>query len=358
MKREALPRINEEDKSLMEKILAAGNIRHKFAARIQTVLHRAGGKGANEIAEFPGIHPMTVSLYVRRYNQGGIDALVRDKTRKPGKAPISEETKHEICRTVRREKPQDETHWSTHRLGKRVGVGHDAVNRILRERGIKPHLAETFQFSRDLDFERKLKDAAGLYMNPPENAVILCVDEKTQIQSLERTQPILPILPWAPERQTADYVRHGTTKLFAALDVLNGNVIGECRAAHKAEDYPAFLKKADQQSGKGKALHIIADNYATHKTKEVRAYLEMKPGCFVTHFIPAHSSRLNVVERRFAELKNKRIRRESREMVGQLEKAVKDYIRTKDASGRSFKWMKKREDILAKIQRAKTNTVM
>jgi transposase len=155
-------RLDGKDKSLMEKILAAGKIRHKFAVRIQTVLYRAGGKGTGEIVKLPGIHPMTVSLYVRCYNQGGIDALVRNKTCKPGKAPLSEEKKQEICRTVCREKPRDETPWSTRRLRKRAGVGYDAVNRILRKRGIKPHLAETFRFGRDPDFERRLKDAAGL----------------------------------------------------------------------------------------------------------------------------------------------------------------------------------------------------
>jgi transposase len=358
MKREVLPQLNEEDKDLLEKILGTGKIKHKFAVRIQSVLHRANGKGTNEIAEFLGIHPMTVSLYVKRYNKGGIDALIRDKTRKPGKAPISEEKKNEICRIACQEKPPDETHWSTRKIGKRVGVGHAAVNRILRERDIKPHLVEKFQFSNDPDFESKLKDVVGLYMNPPENAIILCVDEKSQIQALERTQPILPMLPGVPERQTVDYYRHGTTTLFAALDVLTGNVIGECKATHKADDYIEFLKEVDKQCKKGKVLHIIADNYSTHKTEEVKKYLESIPGRFVTHFIPTHSSWLNLVERWFAEITNKRIRRESWGSVTQLIKAIKDYIKTWNASGRSFKWAKKPEVILAKIQKAKTGTVM
>jgi transposase len=195
-------------------------------------------------------------------------------------------------------------------------------------------------------------------MDPPENVIILCMDEKSQIQALERTQPILPILPGMTERQAADYVRHGTTTLFTVLDVLSGNVIGEYKATHKAKDYLAFLKKADKQSGKGKTLHIIADNYSTHKTKEVRTYLETKPGRFVMHFIPTHSSWLNLVERWFEEITNKRIQRESRESAGQLEKAIKDFIRTWNTSGRSFKWVKKPEAILAKIQKAKTETVM
>jgi transposase len=358
MKQEVLPHLNEEDKDLMKHILAAGNIKHKFAIRVQCVLHRANGKGTNEIAEFLGIHPMTVSLYAKRYNTGGIEALIRDKTRKPGKAPISEEKKQEICRIACQEKPENETHWSARKLGKRVGVGHDAVNRILRERNIKPHLVKKFQFSNDPDFASKVNDVVGLYMNPPENAIILCVDEKSQIQALERTQPILPLLPGVPERQTVDYERHGTTTLFAALDIATGNVIGECKTTHKAEDYIAFLKKVDKGSEKGKVLHIIADNYATHKTKEVKEYLESRGGRFVSHFIPTHSSWLNLVERWFAEITNKRIRRESRESVTQLIQAIKEYIKTWNISGRSFTWTKKPEEILAKIKKAKAGTVM
>jgi transposase len=300
MSREVLPCLNAEDKDLMEKILAAGTIRHKFAVRLQAVLHRANGKGTNDIAGFLGIHPMTVSLYVKRYNTGGLDALIRDKTRKPGKPPVSEEKKREICRIACSEKPKDETHWSTRTLGKRVGVGHDAVNRILRERDIKPHLVKSFQFSNDPDFESKLADVVGLYLNPPADAIILCVDEKSQIQALERTQPILPLLPHVPERQTVDYERHGTTTLFAALDVLTGNVTGECKSTHKAEDYIEFLKTVNKSCEKRKVLHIIADNYSTHKTKDVKAYLESIPGRFVTHFIPTHSSWLNLIERWFA----------------------------------------------------------
>jgi transposase len=227
------------------------------------------------------------------------------------------------------------------------------VNRILRERGIKPHLVKRFQFSNDKEFESKLKDVVGLYLDPPDNAIVLSVDEKTQIQALERTQPILPMLPGVPERQTVDYERHGTTTLFAALDVLSGNVIGECKDAHKAEDYIAFLKKVDKSCTKGMVLHIVADNYATHKTKEVNKYIESTNGRFVTHFTPTHSSWLNLIERWFAEITNKRIRRESWDSTTQLKKAIKDYIETWNASGRAFKWVKKADDILAKIQTAK-----
>jgi transposase len=191
-------------------------------------------------------------------------------------------------------------------------------------------------------------------MEPPSNAIILCVDEKTQIQALERTQPILPIIRNVPERQTVDYERHGTTTLFAALDVLSGNVIGECKATHNAKDYVSFLKKIDAGCRKGKVLHIIVDNLSVHKSKEVKAYLETVPGRFEIHYIPTHSSWLNLVERWFAEITNKRIRRESWESVPQLTKAIKGYIKTWNKSGRKFVWTKKSDEILIKIRKAKS----
>jgi transposase len=268
------------------------------------------------------------------------------------------ETKNKLCAIACNEKPKDAAHWSVRSLAKRVGISKSAVNNILRERGIKPRLVETFQFSGDEKFEEKLNDVVGLYVNPPDNAIVLCVDEKSRIQALERTQSLLPLRENIPARQTADYERHGTTTLFAALNVLTGEVTGECKDRHKAEDYIAFLKTVDKKCEAGKTLHIIADNYSTHKTKAVQAYFASVPGRFEAHFTPTHSSWLNMAERWFAEITNKRIRRKRRGSVGQLEKAIKDYIRTWNASGHSFKRVKKPEDILTKIQKAKTNTVM
>jgi transposase len=348
------PTLNQEDKALMEKLLSDGYIQHKFAIRLQTILLRAKGKGTGEIAEFLGIHQSTVGLYINRYNNYGIDSLVHDKTRKPGKEPISQDVKNEICRLVCNEKPNNETHWSCRALAKRVGIGRTSVNQILQELGLQPHKVARRTYSTDPDFEAKLKDVVGLYLHPPQNALILSVDEKTQIQALERSQPILPILRNVPERQSADYIRHGTTTLFAALDVLSGNVIGECTSTHTSEEYVRFLKKVDKACAKDKVLHIIADNLSTHKTKTVHEYLETMPGRFVVHFIPTHSSWLNLVERWFSEITNKRIRRGNFESVPQLIKAIKDYIKTWNKSGRSFTWTKKPDEILAKIKKAKS----
>ena len=343
-----------EDKDLMEKLLSAGRVAKKIAQRMQTVLLRARGKGSGEIADFLGIQQGTVSSYINRYNNFGVGSLIRDKTRKPGKQPISRETKNEVCRIACNEKPENETHWSTRTLAKRVGISHTAVSAILCERGLKPHKVAKRNYSNDPDFAAKLTDVVGLYLKPPDNAIVLCVDEKTQIQALERSQPILPMLRNVPERQTSDYMRHGTTTLFAALDVLSGKVIGECMARHTAADYINFLKILDGACEAGKTLHIVCDNLSTHKAQAVREYMESVPGRFVMHFIPTHSSWLNLVERWFAEITNKRIRRESFRSVPELEKAIKDYIKTWNKSGRSFSWTKTPGEILAKIERAKS----
>lgn len=353
MSREVLPIITDDDILLMEKILAEGNIQHKYAIRLQTVINRSRGKSTIDTASFLGINVVTVSRYVHRYNDGGLESLLKDKTRLPGKTPISVEVKNELCRIVCNEKPTNATHWSTRELAKRLGIGHASVNTILRERGLKPHLVKKFQFSTDPDFEKKLEDVVGLYLNPPENSIVLCVDEKSQIQALERSQPILPILPGVPERQSHDYYRHGTTTLFAALNVLSGKVIGECKDQHKAADYISFLKKIDRQCPKGKTLHIVADNYSAHKTKEVREYLESRNGRFVEHFIPTHSSWLNIVERWFGEITSKRIRRESWSGVSELETAITDYIKHWNSSGRRFQWVRTAEQITSSIEKAK-----
>ena len=261
------PNLNREDKDLMEKLLADGHLQDKYAVRLRTVLLRAKGKGTGEISEFLGIHQATASSYINRYNSYGVTALLRDKTRKPGKEPVSQEVKNEICRLVCNEKPAGETHWSCRTLAKRVGIGHAAVSLILRELGLRPHLASKRNYSNDPLFEEKLKDVVGLYMSPPENAIILCVDGKSQIQASDRSQPIPPIIRRVPERQSVDYARHGTTTLFAALDVLSGQVIGDCNATHKAEDFIGFLKKVDKACASQKVLHIAADNLSAHKTK-------------------------------------------------------------------------------------------
>jgi len=349
------PQLNQEDKELMEKLLSTGHLEQKFAQRLQTILLRARNKETGDIADFLGIHQSSVSAYINRYNAFGINSLLHDKTRKPGKEPVHQDIKNEICRLVCNEKPKSETHWSSRTVARRVGISHTRVSQILREYGLKPHKTSKRNYSNDPEFEKKLTDVVGLYLKPPKNAIVWCIDEKTQIQALERSQPILPIIRNVPERQTVDYLRHGTTTLFAALDVLSGNVIGECKERHTAEDFIKFLRKVDKVSDKKKVLHIVMDNLSAHKTNEVNEYTRsFKKERFVLHFIPTHSSWLNLVERWFAEITNKQIRRGSFESVEELTKAIKDYIKNWNKSGRSFTWTKKPDEILAKIEKAKS----
>ena len=348
-----IPEIKGNDLKVMEAILAEGHVDHKFAVRMQAVINKAKGLSTNDIALFLGMNINTVSNHVQRYNNGGIEALLCDKTRKPGIEPISTEVKNNLVQFVCQEKPKNETHWSTRELGKRFGISHTAVNTILKEHGLKPHLIKSFKFSTDKEFDIKLADVVGLYLDPPENSIVFCVDEKSQIQALERTQPILPMRPGIPEKQTHDYHRHGTTTLFAALNVASGKIIGKCSKSHKADDYVDFLKILDRKAPKGKVLHIIADNYSSHKAPVVKEYLKKKVGRFVEHFIPTYSSWLNMIERWFAEITNKRIRRGSFNSLKELEVAITDYIVSWNKSGKRFCWTKTFDDIQKSIREAK-----
>ena len=350
-----MPNVSETDKEVMGKIVAAGKVAHKQAVRLQVVLRRAGGKTVGEIAESVGINRSNVSAIVNRYNREGLNGLIGKKTRKSRIPPVSVEIKNAVCEAACTEKPKDATHWSTRTLAKKFGLGKSTIHNILREREIKPHLTQKFRFSGDKQFSEKLTDVVGLYMKPPDNAVVLCVDEKSQIQALERSAPLLPLREQVPARQSADYYRHGTTTLFAALDVLTGNVQGECKREHKSKDFIAFLKKLDKQCEKGKMLHIILDNYSAHKSKETREYLAKKEERFSLHFIPTHSSWLNMIERWFAEITNKRIRRESWESVEHLVAAIKSFIAHWNEEGRSFTWTKPAGVILDKINRSKVH---
>ena len=347
------PELRENDLQLMEALLEHGQIKHKYAVRLQTIINRAKGLSTNNIAMFLGININTVCKHIKRYNEGGLESLLRDKPRKPGTEPISENMKNKLVQFVCQNKPENETHWSMRELSKRFGISHTAVSTILKEHGLKPHLVKRFQFSTDKEFESKLADAVGLYLNPPENSIVFWVDEKSQIQALERTQPILPMRSGIPERQTHDYYRHGTTTLFAALNVASGRVIGKCGKSHKADDYVEFLKVLDKKAPNGKVLHIIADNYSSHKAPSVKKYLEEKEGRFVMHFIPTYSSWLNMIERWFAEITNKRIRWESCGSLKELEKAIYDYIIHWNNSGKRFCWTKTFDEIQSSINKAK-----
>ena len=236
-------------------------------------------------------------------------------------------------------------------MAKAMGISPSSVGRIWREAGLKPHRIDTFKVSNDPQFEEKVADVVGLYMRPPDRAMVLCVDEKSQIQALDRTQPGLPMKKGRAQTMTHDYKRNGTTTLFAALDVKSGIVIGECQPRHRAKEFIRFLKKIDRIVQKHLDLHLIMDNYGTHKTAEVQAWLDKHPR-FKLHFIPTSSSWLNLVERFFAEITDKRIRRGTFHSVAELEEAIDDYLLRHNASAKPYVWTKTADDILAKERRA------
>jgi transposase len=341
-----------EDKIIMEKLLASGNITHKYAVRMQTVLRRAAGKTVGGIAEEAGINRATVSLFVNRYNRDGLESLLRDKTRKSGTPPVSEAVKNRICTAARTEKPENAAHWSSRSLAERFSAGKSTVNRILRERGIKPRLAKEFQFSAGRHFEGKPADAVGLYMNPPDNAAVLSVDEKPQLPALERSAPLLALGPHIPARQSAGYYRYGTTTLFGALDMLTGNVKGVGKSTPTSKDFIAFLEELDKVCGPGKKLHVIVDHYSAHEWEETKKYLNGRAERFELHCIPTRSSWLTMVEGWFGELANERMRRESWGSEEQLIAAIKSYIERWDRPGRVFKWIKPAGKVIASAAEA------
>ena len=259
----------------------------------------------------------------------------------------------EIIRKTTQEKPAGETHWSTRTLGKAMGIPHSLVGRVWNEVGLKPHLVKHFKVSNDPQFEEKLIDVVGLYLDPPANAVVFCIDEKSSIQALDRTQPGLPMKPGRCGTLTHDYKRHGTSTLFAALNVATGEVIGECKSKHRHQEFLAFLKTVEGQTDKALDLHLIVDNYATHKHEAVKKWLERNPRVKL-HFIPTSSSWLNLVERFFGLLTDKAIRRGVFTSVAELEQAIHDFIAAKNAEKKPFVWTKSAAEILEKVGRARS----
>ena len=277
---------------------------------------------------------------------------MRDKTRLPGKAPLPTNVKLAVLAKTATETPPDATHWSARTMAKVMGIGHTSVQRIRAEAGLKPHLTRTFKVSNDPLFEEKVTDVVGLYMSPPDKALVLCVDEKSQIQALDRTQPGLPMKRGRAATMTHDYKRHGTTTLFAALDVKTGFVIGECLPRHRAKEFICFLRRIDRTIQKHLDLHLIIDNYGTHKTPEVDAWLSKHPR-FKLHFIPTSSSWLNLVQRFFAEITGKRIRRGVFKRVAELEAAIQDYLDRRNADPKPIVWTESAATILEQEARAK-----
>jgi transposase len=313
----------------------------------------AADGGLNQtIAATLGISRPTVQLWRERFRALRLPGLEKDAPR-PGRRPkISGRKIAAVVEATLHTTPPNATHWSTRTMAKAQGLSEASVRRIWRQHRLKPHLVETFKLSRDRRFVEKLCDVVGLYLNPPDQALVLCVDEKSQIQALDRTQPLLPLRPGIPARQTHDYQRHGTTTLFAALSLLDGKVIGDCMPHHRHQEFIRFLKRIDTQSPVGLDLHLIVDNYGTHKHPRVVSWLQRHPR-FHLHFIPTSSSWLNLVERWFRELTDKRLRRGSFQNVPALVAAITHYIESHNQNPQVFVWSASVEKIMAKIAKCK-----
>src|SRR5512134_1104548 len=343
--------VGPANRARLEAIIADRNSKAKAIWRARIVLATADGRGTNAIMRLTGKSKPCVWRWQERYIAEGVDGLLRDKTRPPGRKPLSRKVRLKVLAKTANERPANATHWSRTSMAAEMGISPSSVGRIWAEAGLKPHLVRRFKVSNDPLFEEKVTDVVGLYMNPPDRALVLCVDEKSQIQALDRTQPGLPLKKGRAATMTHDYKRHGTTTLFAALDVKSGKVIGECLPRHRAAEFIRFLKRIDRSVKKPLDVHLILDNYGTHKTPEVKAWLA-KHRRFKPHFTPTSASWLNLVERFFAEITTKRIRRGIFRSVIELKEAIHDYVDRHNADPKPFVWTKSAEVILEKERRA------
>ena len=340
------------ERERLEKLVRDRNTPQKVVWRARIVLLAGDGVGAVAVARQVGKSVPSERRWRRRYASAGVEGLLKDASRPPGRKPLPAETIKRVVELTLRETPAGATHWSERTLAAKVGIAPSSVHKIWKAHGLKPHLVETFKLSRDPDFVAKVEDVVGLYLDPPDKALVLSVDEKSQIQALDRTQPGLPMKKGRAGTMTHDYKRHGTTTLFAALNVLTGVVIGNCMPRHRRREFLRFLKQIDKETPADLDLHLILDNYATHKTAEVRRWLAAHPR-FHLHFTPTSASWLNLVERFFAEITDKRIRRGAFDSVAELETAIMAYLEQHNASPKPFVWTASAASILQKVARAK-----
>ena len=324
----------------------------RLVLRAKIILAAADKKQNKQIANELQCTRRTVGTWRNRFAEQRLAGLEKDAPRCGRRPSVREKKEAEIIRKTTQETPPHATHWSTRTMAAAVGVSRSTVGRVWRDNGLKPHRTKTFQVSNDPHFAEKLVDVVGLYLNPPEHALVLSCDEKTQIQALDRTQKSLPMFPGRLQTLTHDTKRNGTTTLFAAMSITDGTLISQCRQRHRHQEWIKFLKTIDRETVPEFDLHLIVDNYATHKHPKVKAWLKRHPR-FHVHFIPTSSSWLNVIERWFAEITNKRIRRGVFRSVKELVKAIEDYVDHYNDDPRRYTWTKSAEEILKKATRAK-----
>ncbi len=342
--------VSASDRRRLEAIAADRNRPGKQVERARVVLASTPGVPVQRVAEQVGISRPMVWRWQQRFGEQGVDGLLRDKTRKPGKPPIAADTVARVVAMTCADPPHEATHWTGRAMAKAAGISLRSVQRIWEAHKLQPHRVRTFKRSRDPEFAAKLSDIVGLYMDPPARAVVLSIDEKSQIQALDRTQPGLPIKPGRCGTMTHDYKRHGTTTLFAALNILDGTVIGRCMQQHRHEEFIRFLNAVERAVPAGKLIKAVVDNYATHKHPKVQAWLERHPR-WTFHFTPTSGSWLNAVETFFSVLTRKRIRRGSFHSLVDLQAAINRYLAEHNAEPKPFVWTASAASILAKLDR-------
>jgi transposase len=340
------------DRAELEALRTARNTPRKLAWRAGIVLGTADGAGTVEIMRRTGMSKPTVWRWQERYLDEGVPGLKRDKTRPSRVPPLPRDVRLKVIAKTVQETPPNATHWSRATMAEAVGISASSVGRIWADAGLKPHIVKGFKVSNDPMFEEKVAEIVGLYLDPPDRAVVLCVDEKSQIQALDRTQPSLPFRSGRTKTVTHDYKRNGTSTLFAAMNTLNGQVLSMCAPRHRHQEWLRFLQMIDRETTAHVEIHVIADNYGTHKHAKVKKWLTRHPR-FHMHFTPTSSSWLNMVERFFRDITTKRIRRGAFPSVETLVQAITNYIAEHNLDPKPFIWTAKAGDILAKVTRAR-----
>lgn len=345
--------MTDTDREILSKLAGQATAAHREVVRARVLLAAADGVGNRTIAREHGVSPITVRAWREAFAVSGLrhwGVVRKGRGRKPS---IPDATIAEIVRMTTTQRPKGATHWSTRSLAKELGISHSTVHRVWSELGLKPHRVDTFKVSTDPQFEAKVVDVVGLYLDPPEKAIVLCLDEKSQIQALDRTQASLPMKPGRAGTMTHDYKRHGTTTLFAALDVLTGKVIGQCLPKHRHEEFLKFLKTIDTEVPDGLQVHLVLDNYSTHKHPNVKRWLA-RHNRFHLHFTPTSSSWLNQIEHWFRDLTEKNLRRGIFGSVPDLIASIEEYIAANNDDPKPYVWTATAESILAKVARART----
>src|SRR5882672_10026704 len=341
--------LSQEQRAELEKVVRSRRSAQAVAQRVRIVLMTADGIGPGAIGEQLGVSQPTIRKWRARYVEQGLPGL-RSEPRPGRPRTLDDQRVADLLNQVLRTRPAKQTHWSVRSFAAEANISKDMAHRLFRAASIAPHRASSFKLSNDLAFVEKVRDITGLYLNPPDHALVLCVDEKSQIQALERTQPVLPMGLGYVEGVTHDYVRHGTTTLFAALDVANGQVITQCKPRHRHQEFLSFLRHIDTQVPADLDVHLIVDNYATHKHARVRAWLAKRPR-YHLHLIPTYSSWLNQVERWFGLITQRAIRRDSFQSVPDLVRKIEQFVAHYNLHPQPFMWTATAASILAKLER-------